>query len=133
MSICGFDEWLATPQGLYVLRWEQARYDLLVADIFGFNAVQIGLPQHDFLRTNRMSLRVRCDENGSVDGVPRTGIDLLASPHSLPFANASVDLVILPHVLEFHSSPHQILREVERILVPEGSVMVTGFNPFSLW
>lgn len=133
MSIRGFDEWLATPQGQYVLRWEQAQYDLLVADIFGFNAVQIGMPQHDFLRANRMSLRMRCDDNGGVVEAPPAGIDLLASPQSLPFANASVDLVILPHILEFHASPHQILREVERVLVPEGSVIVTGFNPFSLW
>ena len=40
---------------------------------------------------------------------------------------------MLPHVLEFDANPHQILREVERVLVPEGSVVVTGFNPYSLW
>ena len=133
MSIHGFDDWLTTPQGQYVLRWEQARYDLLVADIFGFNAVQIGLPQHDFLRANRMSLRLRCDDGIiAADGSP-VSIDVRTCPHSLPFANASVDLVILPHVLEFSAMPHQILREVERILVPEGSVIIAGFNPFSLW
>ena len=141
MSIRGFDEWLATPQGQYVLRWEQAQYDLLVADIFGFNAVQIGLPQHDFLRANRMSLRMRCDDDhegkqkdsrAEISGIPGPA-GMLANPHYLPFASASMDLVILPHLLEFHSAPHQILREVERVLVPEGSVIVTGFNPFSLW
>lgn len=127
MSIKGFDDWLQTPQGQYVLQWEQAQYDLLVADIFGFKAVQVGLPQHDFLRANRMQFRFSCD-----DKLPaRAG--LLAKPHFLPFANASIDLVVLPHVLEFDAAPHQILREVERVLVPEGHVVVTGFNPFSLW
>lgn len=127
MSIQGFDDWLATPQGQYVLQWEQAQYDLLVADIFGFNAVQLGLPQHDFLRANRMPFRFNCD-----DKIPARAT-LRAKPHFLPFASASIDLVILPHVLEFDAAPHQILREVERVLMPEGHVVVTGFNPFSLW
>ena len=135
MSIQGFDDWLASPQGQYVLQWEQAKYDLLVADIFGFNAVQLGLPQYDFLRANRMPFRLRCDDNhtGAAAGLVDRRAGMLANPHFLPFASASMDLVILPHILEFHGSPHQILREVERVLVPEGSVIVTGFNPFSLW
>jgi len=127
MSIQGFDDWLVTPQGQYVLQWEQAQYDLLVADIFGFNAVQLGLPQHDFLRANRMPFRFTCEDKFP----PRA--TLQAKPHFLPFASASIDLVILPHVLEFDAAPHQILREVERVLMPEGHVVVTGFNPYSLW
>lgn len=127
MSILGFDDWLVTPQGQYVLAWEQAQYDLLVADIFGFNAVQLGLPQHDFLRANRMPFRFSCDAS-----LPSRAT-VQANPHFLPFASASIDLVILPHVLEFDAAPHQILREVERVLVPEGHLVVTGFNPFSLW
>lgn len=133
MSIRGFDDWLATPQGQYVLRWEQARYDQLAADIFGFNAVQIGLPQIDLLRANRILLRLRCDDVIATPEDSPDGIDVRARPHALPFANATVDLVILPHVLEFSPTPHHILREVERVLVPEGSVLVSGFNPFSLW
>jgi SAM-dependent methyltransferase len=130
MSIHGFEDWLSSPQGLYVLDWEHFKHDQLVADIFGFNAVQIGLTRHDFLRANRMPFRFRCD-----DALPGNGarIEARADLHHLPFANASVDLVVLPHVLEFALNPHQILREVERILVPEGQVVVAGFNPFSLW
>jgi SAM-dependent methyltransferase len=56
-----------------------------------------------------------------------------SDPHHLPFATSSLDLVVLPHILEFDANPHQILREVDRVLVPEGSVVVAGFNPFSLW
>ena len=40
---------------------------------------------------------------------------------------------LLPHALEFASNPHQILREVQRVLVPEGHLIVAGFNPWSLW
>ena len=125
MSIPGFDEWLQTPQGRYILEWEQERFDQMVADIFGFNAVQVGLPQCDCLRANRMPLRFACD-NAAPAGV-------LGDAHHLPVAANSVDLVVLPHVLEFAADPHQVLREVERVLVPEGQVLISGFNPFSLW
>ena len=128
MSIQGFEDWLQTPPGQYVLEWERGQHDLLVADIFGFNAVQLSLPRIDFLRTNRMPLRFRCDD-GRYTGPSEVRSDL----HFLPFAANSIDLVVLPHTLEFDENPHQVMREVERVLVPEGHVIVTGFNPYSLW
>jgi SAM-dependent methyltransferase len=39
----------------------------------------------------------------------------------------------MAHALEFHDDPHQILREVERVLIPEGELIITGFNPISIW
>jgi SAM-dependent methyltransferase len=125
MAIEGFSAWLETPLGRYVLAWEQMKMDALVVDIFGFNAVQVGFPQLDFLRTNRMPFRLSCCDHGDVV--------VQGDPQHLPFATNSVDLIVLPHVLEFAPNPHQILREVERVLVPEGSVVIAGFNPFSLW
>ncbi len=125
MAIDGFADWLQTPQGRYVLDWEQAKLDNLLADIFGFNALQLGFPQIDFLRANRMPFRFCCGD--------RAGVAAISDPHHLPFATNSLDLVVLPHILEFDANPHQILREVDRVLVPEGSTVVTGFNPFSLW
>lgn len=125
MSIPGLDAWLNSAQGRYVLAWEQSRLDALVADIFGFNALQLGLPNCDFLRTNRIPLRQKVSEYGKAD--------LLCEMAALPFASHSTDLVILPHVLEFSDDPHQILREVERILIPEGQVIILGFNPVSMW
>lgn len=124
MAIGDFTDWLETPPGRYLLAWEQARLDIVLADIFGFNAVQIGFPHIDYLRANRMPLRVCCASGDAA---------VAADPHHLPFAAHSVDLVVLPHILEFDARPHQILREVDRVLVPEGSVVVVGFNPFSLW
>ncbi len=51
----------------------------------------------------------------------------------MPFDAASLDLVVLPHALELARDPHLALREVERVLVPEGRVIIVGFNPASLW
>ena len=49
--------WLALPPGQALLEWEQAQFDRLVADIFGFHAIQLGLPELDGLRANRMQHR----------------------------------------------------------------------------
>ncbi len=54
-------------------------------------------------------------------------------PEALPFETRSVDVLLLPHTLDFAEDPHQVLREVDRVLVPEGHVVVLGFNPLSLW
>lgn len=117
--------WFAGPKGAYVLDWEQRQIDSAVEDTFGFNAVQIGLPQIDFLRSNRIPLRICTDE--------ALGAELCCMPCALPLASQSVDLILLPHVLEFSDSPHQILREAERVLRPEGQIVIAGFNPLSLW
>lgn len=126
MPIPGLSDWLQTPLGQYVLAWEQEKYDQAVADVFGYFAIQIGLRDADLLRTNRITHRFRCD-----DGPRDERVAITAQLDALPFASSNVDLVVLPHVLEFADHPHQVLREVERILVPEGQVVITGFNPFS--
>jgi SAM-dependent methyltransferase len=60
-------------------------------------------------------------------------IDFLTDYAALPFPEASLDLVVLPHTLELSHEPHATLREVERVLVPEGRVVLCCFNPASLW
>jgi SAM-dependent methyltransferase len=121
--------WMQTPLGQYLLERECAYIDRTVTDIFGYNALQIGLPEFDLLRANRMPLRANLDR-GAGENL-RT--HLRADVAELPIVGASVDLVLLPHVLEFSENPHQILREVERVLVPDGHLIVTCFNPMSLW
>lgn len=128
MSIPGLEKWLVSPLGRYVLDWECSRIDAVVADVFGYNALQLGLPQIDLLAGNRIPFRQKAGE-GSAAGPVDASCDL----RYLPFAANSIDLVVLPHVLEFYDDPHQILREVERVLIPEGQVVITGFNPLSLF
>lgn len=123
-------DWFETARGRYLLAWEHAAFDRKVVDIFGFNAVQFGMCNHDFLRANRMPNRIMCSDM-AVAGVSAASV--LASEHELPFASQSLDLVVLPHVLEFVNRPHEVLREVERVLLPEGHVLISTFNPMSLW
>jgi SAM-dependent methyltransferase len=120
-----FAAWLNTTYGQYLLEREQAFIDQSVADVFGFHAMQLGLPQYDLLRASRIPLRVTAGAE--------PGVQVVLNVDELPFACDSFDLVLLPHVLEFSEHPHQILREVERASLPGGHIIITGFNPRSLW
>lgn len=139
------------------MQWEQAHLDTAVADLFGFHALQLGLPEIDALRANRMPHRWLATETvppaassgialiTAADAVPldtlspdasappRTAIALHCDFDALPFDSNSLDLVVLPHALELARDPHLALREVERVLVPEGRVVIVGFNPASPW
>lgn len=125
-------DWLASPPGRYSIEWQQSHFDLAVADLFGFHALQCGRAGFDALRDNRMPHRIHAVQPGSSGTSDE--IDLLVDHfEELPIATQSLDLVVLPHVLEFAADPHQVLREVDRVLRPEGRVIVSGFNPVSLW
>ena len=155
-SIIGLTDWLQTAPGQYLLGWEQAQFDLTVADLFGYNALQLGLPELDTLRANRMPHRWQAlPEEASRAGAPQAEVAVAAAPDqelagdearpkaarvhlvtnaaALPFPAASLDLLVLPHTLELSADPHHVLREVERVLVPEGRVVISGLNPASLW
>lgn len=118
-------QWFDTCLGQYLLAQEQQYFDSTVANIFGYNALQIGCPQFDFLRSNRIPFKFNVGMS--------QGVSLLASPAFLPIESGSMDLTVLPHVLEFSAHPHLILREAHRVLIPEGHIVISGFNPVSLW
>jgi SAM-dependent methyltransferase len=147
-AIIQLPQWLKTPAGEYLLAWEQRHLDQAVADVFGFHALQLGLPELDALSANRMPHRWLAVESPplSAEGraeaaaaepegpsLARTAVALHCHFDALPFESASLDLVVLPHALELARDPPRALREVERVLVPEGRVIIVGFNPASLW
>jgi SAM-dependent methyltransferase len=131
-QIIGMQQWFETPPGRYLLDWEKAELELAVGDIFGYHALQRGLPALDCLAANRMPhkwLAVSSAAESAVQGRAA----LVTSFAALPFEENSLDLVVLPHALELNVDPHATLREVERVLVPEGKVVICCLNPASLW
>ena len=121
-------DWFKSELGAYLLERERAWLDRVTPDIFGFHAIQLGLPQLDLLRESRIVHRVTVSPEpaGPHNHVP-------AQFHELPFETQSIDLCVMPHVLEFSENPHEVLREIDRVLRPEGRVLVLGFNPWSLF
>ena len=150
-SIIEWGHWLQSPAGRYLLGWEQEALDALVSDVFGYHAVQLGLPGLDALRANRMPHRWLATEGptdaepmewstpepSAQDGISRLSLQgevtLQCDFDALPFAADSLDLLVLPHTLELARDPHLTLSEVARVLVPEGRVVIVGLNPASLW
>jgi SAM-dependent methyltransferase len=130
--IIGMQQWFETPPGRYLLAWERAEFDRAVGDIFGFHALQLGVPEIDTLQANRMPHRWLAVEEPPADGDFRKPA-LVTNFAALPFEENSLDLIVLPHSLELNIDPHATLREVERVLVPEGKVVICGLNPASLW
>ena len=133
-----------------MLEWEQAQLDRVVSDVFGYHALQLGLPQLDALRENRMPCRGLVLDAASGASAPyrfpRTASAAAPEQHAplgrsavwcdlldLPFEAQSVDLIVMPHTLEFTRDPHRLLREAERVLMPEGQLIILGFNSLSLW
>lgn len=126
-QIIGRHHWFQTPPGRYLLAWEREQLSAAVSDMFGFHALQLGLPEIDALADNRMPHRWLANH------IPTPQTAFVTDFSALPLPAASLDLVVLPHSLELSTDPHTTLREVERVLVPEGRVVICGFNPASLW
>ena len=136
-QIIDLHEWFQTPAGQYLLAWERTQVDAAVADIFGYHALQLGVPELNGLKANRMPHQWLANDHlatirGAQDGL-QPQVVFLTDFAALPFPASSIDMVVLPHTLEFSADPHATLREVERVLVPEGRVVVCGLNPLSLW
>ena len=130
-----FNDWLTTPPGCYLQAWERAEFERSVVDVFGYHALQMGMPAFHTLESNRMphAWLVLDDTAEMQNATAHDRPALLADFAALPFAEASLDLVTLPHTLELSGDPHGALREVHRVLVPEGKVVICGLNPTSLW
>lgn len=130
-SWIGLQHWYRKPAGRLFSAAETALLAKLLPRLFGYHIVALGVPSPvDLLSASPIAHRCRLDALPPLAG---TDVDLLADPACLPLATDSVDVVVLPHVLEFVTEPHAVLREVDRVLIPEGHAIILGFNPLSLW
>ncbi len=126
-------QWYATDLGQAFLKSEKQYLNALLEQVFGYNLLQLGsLDENDLCSSSRTSFQYVSE---SASNLNRTAeqTDLLLEFANLGIQNHSIDAVVLPHTLEFEQYPHQILREVERVLVAEGKAIILCFNPFSLW
>lgn len=129
--MAGLRHWFATGLGSEVLNAEHALLDHILPDLFGYHALQLGqVVPCNLLQTSRIRHRLVVD--AAVE--PVAGLShLQAQPDQLPFASDSIDVVVLHHLLDVTRNPHGVLREATRVLLPEGHLVILGFNPWSLW
>ena len=125
-------DWYQTPLGKMLADKEMAMLEQALTDLFGYYLLQIGrLNGENWLATSRVSTCEVMDFQPANPAMTTKAFQGL--PNALPIQSDSHDVVVLPHVLEFSQHPHAILREAERILIPEGHLVMLVFNPWSLW
>lgn len=124
-------QWFDTPVGAATAYTLRDRLDRIVGEFFGYYALEIGWYTDglDLFGSSRIKHCIR------LQAAPGD-VDVVADPAALPVETDSVDLVLLVFALEFARDPHLVLREVDRVLIPEGHLVIIGFNPVSalgLW
>jgi SAM-dependent methyltransferase len=130
VSSDSFNNWLASPLGRHVLalqnywlsRWLKNSIFAHKVVIFGSYLQGLKIDEKTHLIAIQSELKTM-NFSGS----------LIADYAAVPVKDESVDIVILPHTLDFHSMPQEVLREAYRILRPEGRLYLTSFNVLSLW
>jgi len=121
--------WLETGTGAALLREESRQVAAVFDNIFGDQFLQIGAwGAADLFRRSARTKRYAV-----VAAQRGPGVDFVSSPEDLAVISDSIDAVFLPHVLETTDDPHAVLREVDRILRPDGHVVIAGFNPWGWW
>lgn len=129
-SIPEVSQWFETPLGVALLEQEQQSIDSALHCLFGYHLLQLSIsPKLDLGEQSRISHRFALNPQRADN--PR--LSALADFHQLPLPEESMDLVLLHHTLDFSQSPHQLLRESTRLLIPRGHLLIVGFNPWSLF
>ena len=120
-------DWFSSAYAQRYFDAERVHFEAAMRQAIGPKVLQVGsLLEQDIVDDLDLPFIVRST------GVEREGADLIADPAFLPLEADSFSTVLLPHVLEGSVYPHQVLREAHRVLMHEGYIVLTGFNPFSL-
>jgi len=121
--------WFDATSANNIREAERELIGTILPNLFGYHIVQLGLHvSTGLMESSRISHAVTiCDDCDDTNEAR-----LVARWDALPIAANTIDVLMAPHVLEFCPEPHAVLREVERVLIGEGYIVITGFNPWSL-
>ncbi len=120
-------EWYLTPAGQNLYKQLLFKLDELLPSLFGYHALQIGelAEDIDLMSSSRIGQKIYMTLNANKGNV-------VANSLALPFPANTLDLIVLPHTLDISPKPHQVLREIHRVMISEGHLVLIGFNPFSM-
>lgn len=123
--------WFHSKPGLVVFQQEKRLIDAALENLFGYFAVQLGcVSKENLLENSRISGKVLVDQNNASVVSQLENVNWVrAELDFLPIGKDKADLVLLPHTLEIAEDPYYILRQVDTMLLPEGHIILTGFNP----
>lgn len=121
--------WLRTRLGRLVLQRERQLVAEALEDVFGFQLLQLGT----WGENGGFFAAARTQRQTILAAVTDGRAQVCCKPSELAIASDSIDGVLLPHTLEFESDPHAVLREVQRVLVSEGRLLILGFSATGTW
>jgi len=138
--------WFSTPLGQSIVSGEREKCLRLVPSGYYARSLQIGFPWLNYLEGLEVSSRyiIDCqkstrhgdDLNNTVAEYDSATTDChiaVSDSAALPFPEKTHDLIVLPHTLDFCSDPHEVLRQATQVLVPEGCIVIIGFNLISFY
>ncbi len=120
--------WYQSPLGQYLVEQLKISLSPVLSTSFGYYALQLGCENlaPDILQGSRVKHVFSLGQTSD-------SVNAQAVHAELPIATDSTDLVVLMHALSQTQHPHAILREVNRVLIPDGKLIIIDFNPVSLW
>lgn len=123
-------QWLASETGEALIQAERELLEQELSTIFGYHACQFScIPEAEMLRSTAISRQCILTSEMLAD---KSFLQLLVDPNHWPVAQGSLDLVLLHHTLEVAENPHRLLSEAAHTIIPDGKLIIIGFNPFSL-
>ena len=121
------ESWYARDNGQYLADTTRAAMQDLLDTSFGYHILQLGITAgRPLCYSSPINHRIYAADRAA------SNVALVAHADELPLDGDSIDTVIAHHCLEFTHNPHQVLRELQRVLTPQGQLLVVGFNPYSL-
>jgi len=124
--------WYQKGVGQRLIQAESEQVTAFLPRLYGYHLVFLGDPGLiTLVQASLISHRIVVDPHQMSEHQAYS--PLQGEMSAIPLRTDSVDVVVLSHVLEHVANPHDVLRETHRVLIPEGHVLITGFNPFSLW
>lgn len=129
------NQWYTTGSGRAILAQDKALVEPAIQNLFGYFFVQLGVPSSEHLvASSRIKYKLLIDpfleyESTEVLNDPNCHL-IRADLDYLPIGKEKADVILLPHTLEAAADPYYLLRQVDSMLVPEGHVIITGFNPY---
>ncbi len=125
--------WFASPLGQAVYAEEIEQIQDILPNLFGYHILQYGYSARlNYLAASRISNKtILFLDEAEIHNAVTAAIHTRAE--ELPIATDSIDVIVMPHILEYSKDPHKLLREMERVLIGDGYVVIIGINPLSFW
>lgn len=120
--------WYRSAEGMRCAAVERKALSKVLSSLFGMCIITLGVPAEGMVTGDSFVRHYQLD----LAPAQYSMIDVLSQPAQLPLANESVDVVVVPHTLEFSTRPQAVLDEVKRVLKADGHIAIVTFNALSL-